>query len=110
MANIKSAKKRIEIAERNRLRNKDYKSAVRTLMKKYFGAVEVYAAEPTEENHLQVQQAMAIAVSKIDKSVKQGVFHANNGARKKARLSKALKKVEASLAPAPEPETAEIAS
>ena len=34
MANNKSAKKRIQIAERNRLINKSYKSTVRTLTKK----------------------------------------------------------------------------
>ena len=34
MANTKSAYKRIEIAERNRLRNKAYKSTVKTLIKK----------------------------------------------------------------------------
>ncbi|MFZ9216640.1 MAG: 30S ribosomal protein S20, partial [Vulcanococcus sp.] len=34
MANNKSSKKRIEIAERNRLHNRTYKSAVRTLMKR----------------------------------------------------------------------------
>ena len=34
VANNKSAKKRIEIAERNRLNNKFYKSTVRTLTKK----------------------------------------------------------------------------
>ena len=34
MANNKSAKKRIQIAERNRLVNKSYKSTVRTLTKK----------------------------------------------------------------------------
>jgi small subunit ribosomal protein S20 len=33
MANNKSAKKRIEINERNRLRNRFYKSSVRTLTK-----------------------------------------------------------------------------
>ena len=32
MANTKSAYKRIEIAERNRLRNKAYKSTVKTLI------------------------------------------------------------------------------
>ena len=35
MANTKSAYKRIEIAERNRLRNKAYKSTVKTLIKKH---------------------------------------------------------------------------
>ena len=34
VANNKSAKKRIQIAERNRLINKSYKSTVRTLTKK----------------------------------------------------------------------------
>jgi small subunit ribosomal protein S20 len=47
VANTKSAIKRVQIAERNRLRNKAYKSAVKTLMKKYFAAVETYAANPT---------------------------------------------------------------
>ncbi|MGK7941592.1 MAG: 30S ribosomal protein S20 [Crocosphaera sp.] len=93
MANIKSALKRIKVAERNRLRNKSYKSAVRTLMKKYFQAVEEYAASPTPENQTVVEQTMSAAYSKIDKAVKRNVLHRNNGARKKARLAKALKKV-----------------
>ena len=36
MANNKSAKKRIQINERNRLRNRRYKSSVRTLTKGFF--------------------------------------------------------------------------
>ena len=92
MANIKSAKKRIQIAERNRLQNKSYKSAVKTLMKKYFAAVEDYASDPSSEKEQQVQQAMSAAYSKIDKAVKVKALHQNNGARKKARLAKALKK------------------
>ncbi|MBR8828858.1 MAG: 30S ribosomal protein S20 [Gomphosphaeria aponina SAG 52.96 = DSM 107014] len=91
MANSKSATKRIQIAERNRLRNKAYKSAVRTLMKKYFNAVEAYSADPSPENMEKVQQAMSAAYSKIDKAIKRGVLHDNNGARKKSRLAKALK-------------------
>lgn len=93
MANTKSAKKRIEIAERNRLRNRSYKSAVRTLMKKYFTAVESYASNKSEEAMTQVQTTMSAAYSKIDKAVKEGVLHINNGSRKKARLAKALKQV-----------------
>jgi len=93
VANIKSAKKRIQTAERNRLQNKSYKSAVRTLMKKYFAAVNGYAANPTSEKEQQVEQAMSAAYSKIDKAVKVNALHRNNGARKKARLAKALKNV-----------------
>ncbi|NJN85018.1 MAG: 30S ribosomal protein S20 [Leptolyngbyaceae cyanobacterium SL_7_1] len=92
MANNKSAIKRIQIAERNRLRNKSYKSAVKTLMKRYLTAIAAHSASPTEESLEEVQKRMSAAYSKIDKAVKQGVLHPNNGARKKAQLSKVLKK------------------
>jgi small subunit ribosomal protein S20 len=95
VANTKSAIKRIQIAERNRLRNKAYKSAVKTLMKKYLKAVETYAASPSPETKEAVQEAMSAAYSKIDKAVKRQVLHRNNGARKKARLAKALAQVSA---------------
>lgn len=91
MANTKSAIKRIQIAERNRLRNKAYKSAVKTIMKKTFNAVDTYTAEPTPENQEVAQKTMSEAYSKIDKAVKRKVLHRNNGARKKARLAKAVK-------------------
>ena len=93
MANSKSALKRVQIAERNRLRNKNYKSAVRTLMKKYFIAVDAYTANPTPEQKQEVLTQMSATYSKIDKAVKRGVFHHNNGARKKSRLSKRFKQV-----------------
>lgn len=98
MANIKSAKKRVEVAERNRLRNKAYKSAIKTLMKKYFAAAEQHAANPTDESKKAVDEAMSLAYSKIDKAVKRGVLHRNTGARRKARLAKALKREAATAA------------
>jgi small subunit ribosomal protein S20 len=100
VANIKSAIKRVKIAERNRLRNKSYKSAVKTLMKRYLVAVEQYAADPTPESMQEVQQRMSAAYSKIDKAVKRGVLHPNNGARKKSRLAKVLKAREAPVSQA----------
>ena len=96
MANSKSAIKRIAIAERNRLRNKAYKSAIRTLTKTYMAAVESYSAKPTPENKEVAGKAMSAAYSKIDKAVKRNVLHRNNGARKKARLAKAMAKATAS--------------
>ncbi len=63
-------------------------------MKKYFSTVEAYAVNPTPELQQQVQQHMAAAYSKIDKAVKHGILHANNGARKKSRLAKRLKQYE----------------
>ena len=102
MANNKSALKRIHIAERNRVRNKTYKSAVKTLMKKYFAAVEDYARQPSSESLQEVQSRMAAAYSKIDKAIKRGVLHTNTGARKKSRLAKTLKRVESKLSPSAE--------
>jgi small subunit ribosomal protein S20 len=93
VANNKSALKRAKIAERNRMRNKSYKSAVKTLMKKYLVALDAYAASPTEESKAEVMARMSEAYSKIDKSVKRGVLHSNNGARKKSRLASRLKSV-----------------
>ena len=91
MANSKSALKRIQIAERNRLRNKSYKSEIKTLTKKFFSAVQTHQSGPSTETMEGVQAAMSAAYSKIDKAVKRKVLHRNNGARKKARLAKVLK-------------------
>ena len=60
-------------------------------MKKYFNTVDTYTANPTPELEQAVQQQMAAAYSKIDRAVKSGVLHVNNGARKKSRLAKRLK-------------------
>lgn len=100
MANIKSAIKRVQIAERNRLRNKSYKSAVRTLMKKCFVAAEEYGANPSPELKQEVHSRLNAAYSKIDKAVKCGVLHPNNGARKKSRLARVVKQVESPQAAA----------
>ena len=97
MANIKSAMKRVKIAERNRLRNKSYKSAVKTLTKRYLTALSQYSATPTPELEQEVQQRMSAAFSKIDKAVKRGVLHPNTGARRKSNLAKALKRQTATI-------------
>ncbi len=91
MANNKSSKKRIEVAERNRLRNRTYKSALRTLMKRCFTACSSYGDQPGDAAKEVVQTSMNAAFSKIDKAVKIGALHRNTGAHQKARLSAAVK-------------------
>ncbi len=98
MANNKSSKKRIQIAERNRVQNKSYKSGMRTLMKRCLNACSAYSEKPGEEAKAILQKNMNAAFSKIDKAVKRGVLHRNNGANQKARLSSAVKKVLESVA------------
>ncbi len=92
MANNTSAKKRIQIAERNRLQNKSYKSAMRTLMKRCLNACGAYMQEPNEDAKSDLQKNMNHAFSQIDKAVKRGVIHRNNGSNQKSRLSSAVKK------------------
>jgi small subunit ribosomal protein S20 len=91
VANIKSALKRIQIAERNRLHNRSYKSAIKTLTKSYLAALGDYQANPSEETLAVVNSSMAAAYSKIDKAVKRGVLHSNTGARKKSQIARAFK-------------------
>ncbi len=86
MANIKSAKKRVLIAEANRQRNVALKSAIKTAVKK---ALELANGEDKE--------ALNTAVSKVyqlcDKAVVKGILHKNTAARKKSRLTLAVKKL-----------------
>ncbi|ACB00035.1 MULTISPECIES: 30S ribosomal protein S20 [Cyanophyceae] len=98
MANIKSAIKRIQTAERNRLRNKSYKSAVKTLTKKCLQAIEQYAAAPSADAQAEAQKYLSATYSKIDKAVKRGVYHHNTAARKKARLAKEFKQATGQVA------------
>ena len=91
MANNKSAKKRIQIAERNRLINKSYKTTVRTLTKKTLQSCEKYKKDPNEDNKNIVKESLNKAFSLIDKAVKKNVLHKNNGANKKSRINNFVK-------------------
>ena len=91
MANNKSAKKRIQIAERNRLINKSYKSTVRTLTKKTLENCEIYKKNPNIDNETLVKTSLNKTFSLIDKAVKKNVLHKNNGANKKSKINNFVK-------------------
>jgi len=86
MANIKSAKKRVLIAEKNRQRNVAFKSSIKTAVK------NVLALAQGED-----KSALASAISRVyqlcDKAVVKGILHKNTAARKKSRLTKAVNKL-----------------
>ena len=86
MANIKSAKKRVLIAEANRQRNVAFKSSIKTAIKK---TLELAAGKDTE--------ALNASLSKVyqlcEKAVVKGILHKNTAARKKSRLALAIKKL-----------------
>ena len=91
MANNKSAKKRILVAERNRQVNKSYKSTVRTLIKKTMVNCENYKKDPNSDNKKLINNSLNEAFSLIDKAVKKNVLHKNNGANKKSRINNLVK-------------------
>ena len=91
MANNQSAKKRIKIAERNRLINKSYKSTVKTLTKKTLENCEKYKKDPNEDNKNLVKTSLNKAFSLIDKAVKKNVLHKNNGANRKSKINNFVK-------------------
>ena len=88
MANIKSAKKRVLIAERNRVRNVAFKTSIKTALKK---VLELAKGEDTEALNAAVSRASQLC----DKAVSKGVLHKNTAARKKSRLVLAVKRIQA---------------
>ena len=87
MANSKSAGKRIAINKRNRLRNRFYKSSIRTSIKGFFNDLENYNVSKSPEDKENLQKALNLVYSLIDKGTKKNVLHKNTAARKKAQLS-----------------------
>ncbi len=83
MANIASQKKRIERALRERDENRRYTSKVKT----YFRRLETVVGEGDTEA---AEAEFRILVATIDKAVKRGALHKNNGARKKSRAARML--------------------
>jgi small subunit ribosomal protein S20 len=81
MANIHSQKKRILRSERERLENRRYTSAIKTYFHKLEEAVAGGDSEAADAEHLRLQRT-------IDKAVKRGALHRNNGAHKKSRAAR----------------------
>ena len=81
MANIASQEKRIHRAERERLENRRRTSQVKTWFRRLESAV-------TDGDAAKADDEFRNLVSRIDKAVKSGALHRNNGARKKARASR----------------------
>lgn len=91
MANNKSARKRIEINARNRLRNRYYKTSVRTLIKFFLKDLEFYKSSLDPKVKEKLEKNLSAIYSIFDKGTKKNVFHKSTAARKKAKLVAYLK-------------------
>ncbi|HIZ28783.1 MAG TPA: 30S ribosomal protein S20 [Candidatus Adamsella sp.] len=87
MANIKSAQKRILIAEANRQRNVAWKSSIKTAVKK--------ALEAAKTSDASVNEKLSTVYKLYDKAVSKGILHKNTAARKKSRLTRIINKLSA---------------
>ena len=79
--NIKQQKKRMRLAAKQRLRNRQVKSSIRTLFRK----LETSVAESDEAT---VKAVATQLDSQIDKAAAKGVIHKNNAAHKKRRVAR----------------------
>lgn len=96
---IKSAQKQARASQRRQLRNKSVRSRCKTLITKAEGLIFSGELELA-------QQAVADAITSLDKAAEKGILHANNAARRKSRLIKKLNQAQG-LSPAEaEPEGA----
>ena len=86
MPNIKSAKKRVLVAEVRNARNKAEKSALKTSVKKFEAAL-------AEGDKAVAEVAYKQAVQKVDRAVSSGILHKNTAARKKSSMTLQLNKL-----------------
>ena len=82
MPNIKSAKKRVILAEKRNMRNKAIKSNLKTNIKKANAAIE--------NGEANAEEAARLAIKKIDQAAAKGVMHKNTAARRKSAIARKL--------------------
>lgn len=82
MPNIASAKKNMRKSRAAQVRNRAQRSTLRTALKK------ARAEDGSPE-------AMAVAVTLLDRAARKGLVHKNAAARRKSRMAKAAKKAAA---------------
>ena len=85
MANIKSQIKRIRTNNKAQDRNKAYRSALRTAIRRFRDAITAGDAANIKSEFKDASRSLDMAVSK-------GVIHANNAANKKSAMAKLANK------------------
>ena len=87
LANIKSAKKRILVAEKRAEKNKSVRSRVKTAVKKVDAAIAA-------GDKAAAQECLVNATRELDMATTKGVYHKNTSSRKVSRLAKAVNGME----------------
>jgi small subunit ribosomal protein S20 len=83
LANTKQQRKRVRIAQRQRLENLRYKSSIKTHFRRLKDSVTGGDADAAAETAKKL-------TSTIDKAAARKAIHGNNAARKKSRVARLL--------------------
>lgn len=83
---MRSAKKRLRQNIKRNLRNRSYKSAMKTQVKNFLSVMK-------EGNVQAAEEELRLAIKKLDKAAAKGILHKNTASRKKSRLTKRLNKI-----------------
>ncbi len=81
MANIKSSQKRIEIARRNQARNRQNRSEIKTIIKRFETAI-------AEENKESAADYLKLAEKRIRQAESKSLIHKNKASRKIGQLTR----------------------
>ena len=81
MANMKNAKKKIKVIEKQKELNNNYTASMKTACKNVEKACSAKDKEKATEN-------LKVAIKRIDKAASKGVTAKNTAARNKSRLTK----------------------
>ena len=87
MPNMKNAKKAVKTVAKRKVVNNDYKASMKTAIKNVEKAIIAKDKEKANE-------ALAVAIKKIDKAAAAGVVTSNFVARNKSRLTKKVNEME----------------
>ena len=87
MANMKNAKKKINVIAKETMSNNNYSASMKTACKNVERAVNAKDKEKATDN-------LKVAIKKIDKAKSAGVITNNKAARNKSRLTKKVNAME----------------
>nr|AIM52768.1 30S ribosomal protein S20 [Ochromonas sp. CCMP1393] len=83
--------------KRNRIINRRYSTAMKTLNKLFQQKIKSYQNDDNPELKTQIKEEILIIVKKfysvVDKAVKKNVIHKNNAARRKSNVGKISSKL-----------------
>ncbi len=87
MPNMKNAKKAVLTIAKKKVQNNDYKASMKTSIKNVEKAI-------IAKDKKAAQEALAVAIKRIDKAASAGVVTSNFVARNKSRLTKKVNEME----------------